>query len=395
MFTRKRIDIGLSDLGAGLLRCLAPGAREEHRSRLEQRWAPDAIATLSVRSGFDLYLSALALPRGSEVLVSAVNIRDMIELLEHHGLVAVPVDLDLRTLAPKLDEAVVTGPTRAILVAHLFGSRVPMDPVIAFAQQHGLRVLEDCAQAFIGPGFTGDPRSDLTMFSFGPIKTRTALGGGLLCVRDAELLAKMRALEATRPVQRKRKLGVRLLKYAAIKLLSDVPLIYGWIARAFEWLKLDHDALIAAMTRSFSGSVLLEAIRRQPSAPLLALLDRRIARFAAGSLDSRERAGQALADLLGDELAQLGRAASVHSFWVFPVVTDDPRGLTRVLRRAGYDATLGGTSLAPVRPTAADGCPPAQVLRTLEKLVYVPAYPELPPGELERLATLIRATSRS
>ena len=98
-----------------------------------------------MRSGFDLYLSALALPRGSEVLVSAVNIRDMVEILEHHGLVAVPVDLELATLAPQAGawEQAITPHTRAILVAHLFGSRVPMRPVLDLAARHRLLMIED------------------------------------------------------------------------------------------------------------------------------------------------------------------------------------------------------------------------------------------------------------
>lgn len=396
MFTRKRIDIGLSDLASAALQCVVPGRRAALRDRLERRWASDAIATLSVRSGFDLYLSALALPRGSEVLVSAVNIRDMVEILEHHGLVAVPVDLDLATLAPRGEawERAIGPRTRAILVAHLFGSRMTLTPVVEVARRHGLLVFEDCAQAFSGPGFRGDPSSDVTMFSFGPIKTCTALGGGLLCVRDAQVRGRMRELEAARPVQGRRTFFVRVLKYTAIKVTSDVPWIYGAIARGFEWARLDHDALIAAMTRSFSGGALLEAIRRQPSAPLLALLDRRLKRFVPGSLSARETAGRTLAELLEGEVEQLGHAAADHSFWVFPVLTDDPRRLATVLRAAGYDATLGGTSLASVKPTQSDGAVPERARHAFDRIVYVPAYPEVPRGELARLALLISQHSQ-
>ena len=53
---------------------------------------------LSVRSGWDLLLHVLAWPAGSEVIVSAITHPDMIRILRAHGLVPVPVDVDLDTL---------------------------------------------------------------------------------------------------------------------------------------------------------------------------------------------------------------------------------------------------------------------------------------------------------
>jgi dTDP-4-amino-4,6-dideoxygalactose transaminase len=52
-----------------------------------------------------------------------------------------------------------------------------------------LLVVEDCAQAYCGTEFDGHPDADVAIFSFGPIKTATASGGGLLRVRDGELLS--------------------------------------------------------------------------------------------------------------------------------------------------------------------------------------------------------------
>src|SRR6266516_7086358 len=69
---------------------------------VQRTWSPDgsALACYSVRSGFHLLLSALGLPRGSEVLFSAVTHPDMPRIAEHHGLVPVPVDLDPATMEP-------------------------------------------------------------------------------------------------------------------------------------------------------------------------------------------------------------------------------------------------------------------------------------------------------
>ncbi len=188
MWVRKRLDIRWSELASALRDCLLSWERESRAEDLEDLWsAGDALACLSVRSGFDLWLEALQLPPGSEVLVSAITIRDMVRIIEAHNLVPVPVDLNPEDLSVDIDslQRAITPKTRAVLVAHLFGTRQPIKPILDVARKHGLYVAEDCAQAFAGRHFTGDPAADVTMFSFGTIKTATALGGGLLCVRDA------------------------------------------------------------------------------------------------------------------------------------------------------------------------------------------------------------------
>ena len=201
MYSRKRFDIGWTDLAAGLAAC-ASADDGQHAAASVERWfdggAGDALATLSVRSGLDLYLAELALPRGSEVLMSALTIPDMARVVEHHGLVVVPVDVDPATLAPRPESwRRAAGPrTRAAILAHLFGARVPIDPLLELRRERGVLVLEDCAQAFSGPDWHGDPQADVSMFSFGPIKTATALQGGVLRVRDRRLLARMRAEHA-------------------------------------------------------------------------------------------------------------------------------------------------------------------------------------------------------
>ena len=221
MWVRKRIDIGWSDVGAGILHSLRPFARAAAQDRVERLWsdADDALACLSVRSGFDSLLGALALPHGSEILVSAVTIPDMVRIIREHGLVPVPVDVDIGSMAPKVERmrAGVTPATRAVLVAHLCGGRFPVEPVAELASRHGLLLFEDCAQAFAGAGYRGHPAADVSMFSFGPIKTATSLGGALLRVRDRQLLRRMRSRQAAYPAQSRPYYLRRLLKYAAMK----------------------------------------------------------------------------------------------------------------------------------------------------------------------------------
>ena len=191
MIPRKRLDIGWRDLLFGMSQCLSGDRRaKSHAACRETTGDPDeALFFLSLRSGFDACLQAARFPRGSHILVSAITIPDILEIIRSHGLVPVPVDLDPRTLEPDPDSlrSGLTSGTVALLATHLFGARIPMDSLVRFARMHGLVLFEDCAQAYWGDGFTGHPGSDVRMFSFGPIKYNTALGGGLLFVGDPVL----------------------------------------------------------------------------------------------------------------------------------------------------------------------------------------------------------------
>ncbi|TMI03484.1 MAG: DegT/DnrJ/EryC1/StrS aminotransferase family protein, partial [Betaproteobacteria bacterium] len=111
----------------------------------------------------------------------------------------------------------VTARTRAIVVAHLFGSRMAMEPISAAARRHELLVIEDCAQAFAADGYRGSAQSDVSLFSFGPIKTSTALGGALLRVSDAGLRTAMLARQRKYPGQRRAAYVRKLMKCAALK----------------------------------------------------------------------------------------------------------------------------------------------------------------------------------
>ncbi|MGW8257766.1 MAG: aminotransferase class V-fold PLP-dependent enzyme, partial [Thermoguttaceae bacterium] len=224
MWSRKRIDIAWSDLAFGLFQVCFPPMPARITDLLASFWPnPEQILVcLSVRSGFDLLLGALQMPRGSEVLVSAITIPDMLQIMQHHGLVPIPVDLDPQQMAPTMDDwqRAITPTTKAVLIAHLFGARVDTEAIIKLAHQHGLLVIEDCAQAFAGCGYQGHSEVDASMFSFGVIKSNTALGGAVLRIRDSQLLARMRAQQATYPIQNRRLYGKTLVKYAGLKTLA-------------------------------------------------------------------------------------------------------------------------------------------------------------------------------
>ena len=272
MWARKRLDVGWSDLAFGIARSIVPPNRQAAAREVEGAFGPSAetLACLSVRSGFDLLLAALEFTPRSEVLLSAMNIGDMPKIIEGQGLIPIPVDLDVESFGPNLASLnrAITPRTRAMVVAHLCGGRVALEPILALAHERGILVFEDCAQAFDGGSFVGHPQADASMFSLGPIKTATALGGGVLRVRDRVLLSRLRARHAAWPVQSRWSYFCRLLKYSLLKLLSLRPML-SLIIAGCRAIGRDHDQFINGSVRGFAGPGFFDRIRRQPSAPLL------------------------------------------------------------------------------------------------------------------------------
>lgn len=390
MWARKRIDIGWSDLAAAIASLARPRSAEV-AAALEDAWDTNTVACLSVRSGLDLVLQALKLPAGSEVLVSAITIPDMVTILQEHGLVPVPIDLCPRDLSVDLDSlaTAITDRTRMILVAHLFGSVMPMQPVIDLAQEQGLLVFEDCAQAFCGNQYKGDPASDFVAFSFGPIKTATALGGGLVSVQDDAVLMRMRQAQADYPVQSRFDFAKRIVRYSLLKLLGT-RICFRLLALACRVFGQDLDQVVGASAKNFRSGQLVARLRRQPATALLRLLLRRLQRFDVASLDARAACGRQLVALLGSDIDCVG-VAHDSTHWVLAVRSSRPRALVNSLQAHGFDGTVRSslrvlTMVGARSPSA----PAAEAL--LPELVFVPAYPGMPQHELERVAKVIQRT---
>ncbi len=392
MWVRKRIDIAWTDLAYGAVSCCLPRNRRGLLDRIAHFWTPsdDVLVSLSVRSGFDLLLASLELPPKSEVLIAAANIADMARIVEHHGLVPVPVELDVERMAPNADalRRAVTPATKAILAAHLFGSRIDLEPIFQVARQHGLLFFEDCAQTFDGGRYQGHPDSDVVMFSFGSVKTSTALGGGILRVRNADVLQRMRDRQAEYPRQQRRAYFSRLLKYASMK-LGSLPYIFGLSVWVYGLFGGDHDRLIGEAARGFRGGDFFTRIRQRPSTPLLDVLWRRLRKFNAKHFAKRIASGEYLAERLQRCLDCPAVGMGPHSYWAFPVVVDDPDRLQATLARAGFDCTQGHNLHACEAPADRPELDPVAARTALDGMVYLPCYPELPKSALKRMAEVL------
>lgn len=212
-----------------------------------------------------------------------------------------------------------------ILVAHIYGAFNPMDGVIAIARKHNLLVAEDCAQIYTSTrSYTGHPESDVAMFSFGTVKTATALGGGILRVNDERVLAEMRERESHYVSRTNGFFFKRAIKYGLLQSVTS-PSNWGLFVRACHLFGHDHDDVITAAVRGFLGGELMTLLRKRPSLGLLALLEHRLKTIDEPYLALRKLKGQKLLSLLKDEgnIFVPGAAAEDHVYWVFGVVVPD------------------------------------------------------------------------
>lgn len=109
-----------------------------------------ALVTQCVRTMWDLYLQVKKFPKGSEIIFTGVTIPDMVRIAEEHGLVCVPVDLDLNTLMPSLEDIKrATSPKSvAMIFAYLFGATYDIAPYVPWLNENKIEIIEDCAQSF-------------------------------------------------------------------------------------------------------------------------------------------------------------------------------------------------------------------------------------------------------
>lgn len=396
MWARKRFDITWRDLWFAGGRCLARGDRAAAEARIGSVCsdAGDVLACQSVRSGFDLLLGAAGYPEGSEVLVSAITIPDMVRIIRQHGLIPVPLDLDPDTALPPPAQIAdrITPRTKAVLIAHLFGSTPPLDAHIAIAREHGLLFIEDCAQAFRGREYSGHPRADVSLFSFGTIKTATALGGAVVHVRDGGLLAGMRQRQAAWRIQPRAEYLCRIAKYVLLKALS-YRLSLQCLIQALRLLGRDYDQMLNSSVSGFAADQLFDLIRRQPSVPLLDVLGRRLETFDRERQRARSGRGRRFAEALRGSFVCPAAYVSPHMYWVFPILADAPDAVRMELFRHGFDSTQGQSMIVVEPPAGRDNLEPHEARRLLARILYLPFYDALPDAELDRMAAvLVRCT---
>lgn len=155
-----------------------------------------AVALANGTVALDLALKALQIGAGDEVIVTSRTFLASVSSIVNAGAVPVfaDVDLDSQNITLESIQRVLTARTRAIICVHLAGWPCDMDPIMALAKSHDLKVIEDCAQAH-GALYKGRPVGSIGhvgAWSFCQDKIMTTGGeGGMVTTNDRQLWADM------------------------------------------------------------------------------------------------------------------------------------------------------------------------------------------------------------
>lgn len=153
-----------------------------------------AMALPSCTSALHLALSAMGIGPGDEVIIPETTWIATAAPVSYVAATPVFVDVDPVTwcISPQVFEAAITPQTKAVITVDLYGNMADYDQILKIAARHGLRVIEDCAEA-AGATYKGKEAGgfgDVSVFSFHGSKTLTTGEGGMLLTDDASLFAR-------------------------------------------------------------------------------------------------------------------------------------------------------------------------------------------------------------
>jgi perosamine synthetase len=156
------------------------------------------IAVSNGSAALDAAIVALGIGAGDEVILPTFTIISCAAAIVRAGAVPVVVDSDPQTWNMDIAqiEAKITPRTKAIMVVHIYGLPVEMDPLLAIAKKHGLKVIEDAAEMH-GQTYKGRPCGsfgDVSTFSFYPNKHITTGEGGMIVTNDPDVAARCSSL---------------------------------------------------------------------------------------------------------------------------------------------------------------------------------------------------------
>lgn len=156
------------------------------------------IAVSNGSVALDAAVIALGLEAGDEVILPTFTIISCAAAIVRAGAVPVVVDCDPITwnMTPEGVAAAITRRTKAIMVVHLYGLPVDMDPILELASKHGLQIIEDAAEMH-GQAYKGRPCGsfgEISTFSFYPNKHVTTGEGGMIVTDDAAMAERCRSL---------------------------------------------------------------------------------------------------------------------------------------------------------------------------------------------------------
>lgn len=157
-----------------------------------------AIAVSNGTAALDAAVTALGIGVGDEVIIPTFTIISCISQIVRLGAIPVLVDSDPTTWNMDVEciESKITNRTKAIMVVHIYGLPVDVDPILELAKKYGILVIEDAAEMH-GQTYKERPCGsfgDISTFSFYPNKHITCGEGGMILTDSEDLANRCRSL---------------------------------------------------------------------------------------------------------------------------------------------------------------------------------------------------------
>src|SRR5262249_52531431 len=194
---------------------------------------PYVFGTSMGRAAFQLALESLDLAPGAEIIFPALTFPVLPLIAQQLGYrpIFCAVDAETFNAGPEHIAPQITPRTGAIVATHLFGQPCPIHAVVALAQRHGIRVMEDCAHAcgVRVDGHQVGTFGDVGIFSFAEGKNMPCLGGGAIATADDAVARRAEALLAKAPTP-----ATTTILKIALSILSESlltrPVVFGLTA---------------------------------------------------------------------------------------------------------------------------------------------------------------------
>ena len=216
------------------------------------------IAVCNGTAALDAAVEALGIGLGDEVILPTFTIISCVLQIVRSG--ATPVLVDADPLTWNMDvtqiEAKITPRTKAIMVVHIYGLPVDMDPVLDIANRYGLKIIEDAAEV-IGQTYKGKPCGsfgEITTVSFYPNKHVTTGEGGMILTDDDELAETCRSLRnlcfqtKRRFVHERLGWNLRMTNIQAALGLAQLERLDEFIEKK-RWIGRQYNELLAGLAR--------------------------------------------------------------------------------------------------------------------------------------------------
>ncbi len=407
-YPRVWVDLTIGEIVYSMLRLAHPtsAASQNNIPEFEQRFASfigtkHAVAFANCRSALYYSLKALDFEPGSEVIIPAFTfwIDPAVTVLAGLTPVFVDVQLDSLNIDPDKIEAAITPKTRAILAPHLNGLAMDMDPIMAIAEKHGLRVIEDSAR-ICGGRYKGRRVGsfDIGAFSFGYGKSFYGFGGGMLTSDDSDFIARVRELQAKEfhDISTKN-LFAAIIKGCLLKFLNT-PILHGIsLFQAVKRYELRPEPQFVSWFR----------VNKTPMTEIPEMFTRRMfsiqAKIGFRQLETIDESNkirrnslayynQALADIPGLRLP-IDPDDREHVCVHYVVWSEDKRKMQEYLLSQNIDAqdesAQDVTQMEQFKGFAKGPYPNAAILN--DRLCYIPAHPCLDEGDLQYISGRIRA----